>query len=227
MISLGLISPVAQASPLDLERARHLILEGKPDKAYILLQPYEFEQAGNSGFDYLLGLAALNSGQADKASLILERVLATDPLHAAARVDLGRAYFMLGDIEHARAEFTRAKALNPPLAAQVVIQQYLAKIDTTGKPQPPRLNGYLEAGSGYNSNINNATDQSRISVPTLLNIPLSLNPANVKIADRYWGLAAGGEGVYPVSATWSLYAGADIHNRHDLQYKDCSYSGRL
>lgn len=223
MVSLGLVPFIAKANGLDLELARRLIVEGKPAEAYVLLEPYEFEQAGNTKFDYLLGLAALNSGQASKASLILERVLAVDPLHAAARVDLGRAYFLLGDSKRARDEFTRAQALNPPPPALATIRQHLRAIDTPDTKPLTRLSGYFEAGTGYNSNVNNATTQNQITVPALLDTVFTLNSANVKTADGYLGLAAGGEVIHPISTDWSLYAGADMRSRNDLKYTNFDY----
>ena len=223
LLGLGLVSPTARADGLDLELARKLIVDGKPGDAYILLEPYEFEQAGNTKFDYLLGLAALNSGQAGKASLILERVLAVDSLHAAARVDLGRAYYLLGDTERARAEFEHAQGLNPPPAALMTIRQYLRKIETPDYITPTRLNGYFEAGIGYNNNVNNSTSQSQITVPILLNSQLALNSANIKTADGYWGLATGGEAIRPISTDWSLYAGLDIRSRNDLKYHNFDF----
>jgi tetratricopeptide (TPR) repeat protein len=203
----------------DLELARHLLVAGEADRAYSRLAPCEFEQAGDTKFDYLLGLAALNSNQAGVASIILERVLIVDPLYAAARVDLGRAYYMLGDFEHARAEFTRAMTLNPPPAALAVIKAYRLKLDTLNKNAPIRLSGYLELGGGYNDNVNNATSQSQIIVPMLLNTQLALNTANIKTADRYWGLATGAELIYPATRDWSFYAAADIRERSDLKYR--------
>lgn len=223
MVSLGLAPFIAEADGLDLELARKLIVEGKPTEAYSLLEPHEFEQAGNTKFDYLLGLAALNSGEAGKASLILERVLAVDPLHAAARVDLGRAYYLLGDREHARAEFTRALALNPPPSALATIRQYLAEIDTPGNKPTTRLSGYFEAGPGYNNNVNNSTAQNQIAIPALLDIQFTLNPSNVKTADSYLGVAAGGEATHPLSANWSMYAGVDMRSRNGANYSKFDY----
>lgn len=223
MVSLGFVPSIAKADGLDLELARKLIVEGKPAKAYALLEPYEFEQAGNTKFDYLLGLAALNSGQAGKASLIFERVLAVDPLHAAARVDLGRAYYLLGDSEHARAEFTRAQALNPPPPALATIRQYLRAIETLDNKPPSRLSGYFEAGIGYNNNVNNSTRQNQITVPALLDTLFTLNSANVKTADSYLGLATGGEAIHPISTDWSLYAGVDMRSRNDLKYSNFDF----
>jgi tetratricopeptide (TPR) repeat protein len=217
LIGLGLVPCIAKADGLDLELAQKLILEGKPAEAYALLEPYEFEQAGNTKFDYLLGLAALNSGQADKASIILERVVAVDPLHAAARVDLGRAYYLLGDSERARAEFTRALSLNPPPPALAMITQYLGAIEASDK-ETTRLSGYFEAGVGHNNNVNNSTAQSQIYVPSLLDAIFTLNASNVKTADSYLGLAGGGEAIHRMSPDWSLHAGADLHSRNDVKY---------
>lgn len=217
LIGLGLVPCIAKADGLDLELAQKLILDGKPAEAYALLEPYEFEQAGNTKFDYLLGLAALNSGQADKASIILERVVAVDPLHAAARVDLGRAYYLLGDSEHARAEFTRALSLNPPPPALAMITQYLGAIEAPDK-KTTRLSSYFEAGVGHNNNVNNSTAQSQIYVPALLDAQFTLNASNVKTADSYLGLAGGGEAIHRMSPDWSVYAGADLHSRNDVKY---------
>lgn len=223
MVSLGLVPSIAKAAGLDLELARNLIVKGKPAEAYALLEPYEFEQAGDTKFDYLLGLAALNSGRADKASIILERVLEVDPLHAAARVDLGRAYFLLGDTEHARAEFTRAQAMNPPPSALATIKQYLRAIETPDNKPVTRLSGYFEAGTGYNNNVNNSTAQSQITVPALVDRVFTLNSANVKTGDGYLGLAAGGEAIRPISPDWSLYAAVDMRSRNDMKYSNFDY----
>lgn len=223
LLCLGFVPCIAKADGLDLELAQKLIVTGKPADAYTLLEPYEFEQAGNTKFDYLLGLAALNSGQADKASIILERVLAVDPLHAAARVDLGRAYYLLGDTEHARAEFMLAQTLKPPPPAQATIRQYLSAIDTTDNKPTTRLSGYFEAGIGHNNNVNNSTTQNQIAIPALLDIVFTLNSANVKTADNYLGLVAGGEAIHPISPDWSVYAGVDMHNRNGMKYGDFDY----
>ena len=88
-----------------LVEAEILIKKGKPSDAYALLEPLEFEHSGDTRFDYLMGIAALDSGIPGRATLALERVLAVDPEHAAARLDLARAYFQLGDLPRAKTEF--------------------------------------------------------------------------------------------------------------------------
>ena len=58
----------ALAATLDMETATTLMQQGKPVEAYSLLEPFESEQAGNVQYDYLLGIAALDSGKPDKAT---------------------------------------------------------------------------------------------------------------------------------------------------------------
>ena len=219
-VSLGFIPSIANAGGSDLELARKLIVDGKPGEAFALLQPYEFERAGDTKFDYLLGLAALNSGKADKASLILERVLAVDPLYAAAWVDLGRAYYLLGDFERARSNFKHAQELNPPPAALATISLYLKEINSTNYQPKTKSSGYFEAGAGYNNNINNSTSQNLI---TALGLPVTLSSSNVKTADYYLGVAAGGETIHPISTDWSWYGGVDMHSRNDFKYHNFDY----
>jgi hypothetical protein len=226
LLAAGAAPSCAGADSLDpdLEQARKMIAEGKPAQASALLAPYELNEAGNTQFDYLLGLALLNDGQADRASIVLERVLMVDPLYAAAWVDLGRAYYLLGDFARARESFAKALELNPPVAAQATIAQYLKEIGAQKKPLT-QFSGYVEMGGGYNNNVNNATSQSQILVPVLVNAPLPLSPSNIKTADNYLSLATGGEVMRPLSSGWSLYAGADVRSRSDAKSKDFDFIG--
>src|SRR5512141_635394 len=119
----------ALAADLDLTRAEALMKQGKAAEAYSLLEPFEFEQSGNIKFDYLLGIAALDSGKPDKATIAFERVLAVDPNFVGARIDMGRAYYQLGDMTRAKTEFEAVLSQNPPPAAKATIDKYLAAIE--------------------------------------------------------------------------------------------------
>ena len=52
---------------MTLREAESLMKAGKPEEAYNLLEPLEFEHSGEVRFDYLIGIAALDSGKPDKA----------------------------------------------------------------------------------------------------------------------------------------------------------------
>ena len=103
------LSVVSSAGAADLEKALGLIAGGNAQQAYELLAAEEEANAGDPNFDYLLGLAALDSGQPGRAVFALERVLAVDPTHARARAEIARAYFQLGELETSRQEFEAVK----------------------------------------------------------------------------------------------------------------------
>ena len=203
----------ALAADVDLEKADALMKQGKAAEAYSLLEPFEFEQSGNIKFDYLLGIAALDSGKPDKATIAFERVLAVDPNFAGARIDMGRAYFALGDFTRAKTEFETVLTQNPPPAARATIDKYMVAIEKQESAKKTKGTGYIEASVGHDSNVNYATSQSQIGVPALGNLIFTLNPTGVKAPDDYLGLAFGGEVNHQVNPTLGLYAGADVHNR--------------
>jgi tetratricopeptide (TPR) repeat protein len=121
--------------------------------------PYEFDHSGNPNFDYWYGVAALESAHPDKATLALERALAVNPDYVAARLDLARSYFALGDMDRARVEFGVVLAQNPPTPAKLTIDRYLAEIDRRTQTKRTTLTGYLEGVLGRDTNVNNATSQ--------------------------------------------------------------------
>lgn len=206
---------VALAADLDLGKAEALMKEGKPAEAYSLLEPFEFQQSGNVKFDYLLGIAALDSGKPDKATLAFERVLAVDPNFAGARIDMGRAYFQLGDFTRARTEFETVLAQNPPAGARATINNYLAAIEKQESAKKTKATGYIEAVAGHDTNVNFATSQSQISVPALGNLIFTLNPTGVKKPDDYVGYALGGEVSHQITPELGVYAGADLRGRRN------------
>ena len=196
-----------------LRDADALIKSGKPADAYNLLEPLEFERAGEVRFDYLLGIAALDSGKPDKATLIFERVLAVDPDFAGARLDLARAYYQLGDLPRAKTEFEIAQTQNPPDAARATISKYLEAIAAQEADKQTRITGYLEGTVGHDSNVNAATSQGLVFVPALGNLAFTLSPISLKTEDYYTGFAGGVNVLHPVDDSMAVYAGADLRHR--------------
>ena len=226
---LGLAGNCAFAAGPELDKADALMKQGKAAEAYSLLEPFEFQQSGNVRFDYLLGIAALDSGKPDKATLAFERVLATDPNFAGARIDMGRAYFQLGDYTRAKTEFETVLTQNPPPAAKVTINNYLVAIEKQESAKKTKGTGYLEAGIGHDSNVNFATSQSQIAVPALGNLIFTLNPTGVKAPSTYLGSAFGGEINHQVNPTLGLFAGADVRARDNTaqrMFNSLSTDGR-
>lgn len=208
---------IAFAAEPDLGKADALLKAGKAREGYNLLAPHEYEMAGNVDYDYLLGIAALDSGKPDKATLALERVLAANPDYVGARLDLARAYFALADYERAKTEFEAVQAQNPPPVAKSVIEQYLAAIDKKTNPSTT-VTGYLEGSLGYDTNVNTSTATSQVFIP-LFGASLTLDSTSLAARDNYLTLGGGLEITHPVKAGLSLFAGVDAKKRLNF-FKD-------
>jgi tetratricopeptide (TPR) repeat protein len=220
LATLALISPLAWSMPADvLRQAEQLVRKGDAAAAAKLLAPFEDEQAGEVTFDYLYGLALLQSGQVSVASLAFERVLARQPNHAAARLDLARAYVALGDDARAQREFESVKKLKPPAAARKAIERGL--LDIQKRKRKSRLAGRVETQIGRDSNVNNSTEQSSIFVP-LFGSNLTLATTSVGQTDRFAALGAGLDYSYALSQDSAALAAIDVRHRahRDLEVFD-------
>jgi outer membrane protein len=201
-----------------LRDADALIKTGKPAAAYALLEPLEFVHAGEVRFDYLIGTAALDSGKPAVATLAFERVLAVNPNFSAARLDIARAYYQLGDMPRAKTEFTIALKQNPSDATRASIKHYLDEIAAREAGTKNFLSGYVEGAVGHDSNVNSSTSESQVLIFDSSSPPgvwrlATLDPTNVQVSDNYYGLAAGAVVTHQQDSNWSFYAGADLRRR--------------
>lgn len=215
------------AADADLDKARALLADGKPDAAYILLEAREFDMAGNVDFDTLLGIAALDSGKPDRATLALERVLAVDPNSAGARLDLARAYFALGDLPRAKQELDIVAQNNPPPAAQAVIDKYQAAIAERERAKTTSVTGYLEGFIGYDSNITAVVGDFSSAVLSTYNLA-GFQPTGNSIlrSSATAGTAGGVEVTHQIDDAWAISGAADVHYRDVTKYSDYS-SGQI
>lgn len=212
-----------------IEQAETLMKENRAADAYALLLPREDAMAGDPRFDYVFGVAALDAGHPDKATLALERVLALQPNFAGARLDMGRAYFNLGDYPRARAEFNTVLGQNPPPAARQTIERYLAAIAEREKARDTLLTGFLELVGGYDSNVNNSTSQASVAVPALGNLVFTLDASNVEKHDTYTMLAGGAEVSHQFRPGLAAFAGTGGRyrtNQNEDRFDIASVDGR-
>lgn len=219
---LGLSMAAAHAATVDLDRARNAMQSGQPKAAYDLLAPHEAEMAGDKTFDYLLGIAALDAGHPDRATLALERVLAMDPNAAGARLDMARAYFALGNLQRARHELTLLSRQNPPPAARKVIDDYLAAITERENVRRTVVTGFIEGTIGYDTNITSVTGDFSSAVEATYNL-VGFRPtgASVRRGAPIAGAASGIDVTHQIDRRFSLYGGAEA--RHQSVTRDHAY----
>lgn len=198
-----------------LSQAQSYIRAGKHQDAYRLLKPQESELSGNPDYDYLLGVAALDSGRADEAVFILQRVVAVSPNYPAARMELARAYYETGDMAAAQREFERLRAANPPEFAGKVIGDYLSAIQKRNAAKSDDRGGrgwgaFVELGTGYDSNANGATERDQF-----LGFQLD---ANSRKQDAFFGqFAAAARYSAVLDEVWSANVGGYAQHRWNTQ----------
>lgn len=220
-VTKSAVSPALEKDAYEklLVQADRLIKSGNAAEAYALLEPLEFEHAGEERFDYLLGISALDSGKPDKATLAFERMLMINPNSAAARMEMGRAYYQLGDLPRAKTEFETVLKLNASADVQRIIEKYLDNIALHEAGKMTHLSAYLEATVGSDSNVNNSVNQSRIFVDAMT-ANINLDPTSIKTSDQYYGVAAGGKIAHMLNTKFGVYADLDIRQRSYFQQKN-------
>ncbi len=162
-LSRGLLFVLAwlaagSAAALDNSDIEKLLQGGHYAEAYELAEARIAEGIGDPDFDFLLGFAAIEAGHANQAVFALGRVLIAEPRNHRARLELGRAYFMLADYLTAHTEFSTVLAANPPENVRVRITQFLDEIARREATQQTLIRAYAEAKTGADSNINSAPD---------------------------------------------------------------------
>ena len=219
----------AGAQQAELDRARSLIAGGNAKQAFELLAPLQDKQSGMPEYDYLLGVAALDSGRIEEAIVAFERVLAVMPNHAGAQMDLARAYYAAGSFDLAEAAFTRLQASNPPPAAQEAINRYLDAIQARRRQTQPGWTGFGELGLGWDSNITGVPVNFGAAAQQSFNlIGIEATGNSVKRSASFFQGAAGAEYNRPLTRGLSLFAGGEARGRNYRHQPDFdSRSGEL
>jgi tetratricopeptide (TPR) repeat protein len=183
LATISLEAVPADARPT-LTEAQRLIAAGDAAGAYALLAAREADWAGAPVFDYLLGVAALDSGRAPDAVFSLSRVVAAEPGFDGARMELARALFEASQLEEARAQFAYLAGRSPPPATAETISRYQAAIDRQLGQSGSAFSAFVEAGGGYDSNANASTSDGQF-------LGFDLNNNNVETDSVFGTLAAG------------------------------------
>ena len=197
-----------------LDSARRLLAAGNAKQAYIELSAVQDKMTGMPEFDYLLGVAALDSGRNEDAIIAFERVLALVPNHAGAQMDLARAYYAAGSYDLAEAAFLKLRASNPPPAAQIAINRYLDAIKVRKRQTTAGWSGFGELGLGYDSNLTGVPGNFGAAAQQSFNlVGIEATGNSIKRSAGFVQGAIGAEYYHPLSRGWSLFAGGEARGR--------------
>lgn len=200
----------ASAAPADREavyaEARDYLASGEAKKAYDLLIKREASWSGRDDFDYLLGVAALDSGEASESVFTLQRLVMRKPGFSGARLELARAYFELGENESARQEFQKVLTEDPPPNVVAATNEYLKAIDVRARQYKSDTQYSFDFGFGYDSNAPAATQDD-----VFLNFTLS--PNNLEQSSSFANAALGAVYTRPVGPKSQVILNANIDHR--------------
>ncbi len=215
LAGISSIGALAQGSDPAVENAKRLLAAGNPKQAYQELSAVQSKLSGMPEFDYLFGVAALDSGHIDDAIIAFERVLALVPGHAGAEMDLARAYYAAGSFDLAEAAFLKLQASNPPPAAQIVINRYLETLRARRLLTSAGWSGWGELAIGYDSNITGVPGNFGAAAAQSFNIiGITATGNAIKRDAAYTQGAIGGEYHNPISRGWSWFAGGEARGRY-------------
>lgn len=214
----------AQAAADEIADARELVRKNQAEQAFLLLEPLERTRAGDVDFDYLLGIAAYDSGRYDRAVVAFERALIASPAFFSARFDLARAYFALGADDLAQQEFNRLLAANPTPEGVRAIREHLAAMERRRKGPERRFKAYVEAGGGHDSNVSSTTPDFTAAIGSAFGIPGVVPTGNSILRSApFWALGGGASAVLPIASGFEAIASLDLKGRKYRRYEEFDY----
>jgi len=216
IIGLIAFAPLfVHAAPAD--EMKQMLETGRAADAYALARQHP-EMLGEPTFDFYLGVAAAETGHAGEAVLALERYILQFPDNVAARLQLARAYFLLGEDARAREEFEALRRLNPPADVLATIDRFLDAIRLRETRYTVSSGLYIEAGLGTDSNVNGGPTGANLFLPGLG--PVVLAQSATRQADYFATLGGGGYVSYPVAPGVSLTGTGQIELRANAKHEN-------
>ena len=218
---LILATPIVAADAV--QDAVRLYRGGDAAGAYSRALAARDELEGDPGFDFIYGVAAIDSGHPGEGVFALERVLLAFPEDDRARLELARGYFVLEEYARARAEFARVLAHQPPPDVRTTIDAFLDRIRLGERSYRTSASVYAESGFGHDSNVNGAPGNASFFSPVLGTG--TLDASSVQVGDQFMFVAAGAAVEHPLAPGRALYArvSTDSHFNQDHSGFDTAF----
>lgn len=218
-LAIAATTPALAQEPTDpvIRQLDDLVRRGQYEQAYAYAVANQDEYEGDPEFDFLLGLAAMDSGHPTEAVFALERIAYLYPDQQRVKLELARAFYMSNNLPAARQLFTDVLETNPTQNVQTNIRTFLAAIDAREASLRSNFTWYVTSGIGSDSNINSATELGVIPTPIG---DVELSPNGQSIDDNYADLGGGVVFTHPFSKTSALSASASYTQHNNFSTSD-------
>ncbi len=197
-----------------LQRATALSQQGRALEAFQLLDAQEAARAGDPDFDAAMGDAAHAAGQYTRAVMARERVVFAQPSSMAAQVALGQSLNAVGDRTGVLALSPAAQALLVPVDTGHLLDPFLASYDRPQSEGLSSLKGYIELGTGHDSNANAGPVLSGLPAALPGGASWALLPEALARPGRFAIAQAGVRGRAVLDSQWSVVGAATGTTRH-------------
>ena len=214
LLSFSLINTFTYAaSETDnvISQMNEMIAQGQYAQASTLGQASLFDLEGDPEFDFLYGLAALESGRPDEAVFAFERIAYIYPDQQRVKLELARAYFTSNNLTAARTLFNEVLASDPGPNVSANIQAFLDLIEQRENAVSSTFTWYVNSNIGSDSNINSATELGVIDTPIG---DVELSPSGQSIDDNFMDLGAGFNYNYPFNKNSAAFVRGNF-NQHN------------
>lgn len=196
-----------QTKQARMDALKVLINRQQYEQAFVLASRMLEENEGLPDFDFLYGMAAVESGQYDQALFAFERLVLSFPNQPRYRLELARSHFYLKNLVRAEEEFNNVLKQNPPIPVKRNVQKFLDQIAKEKQTIQPKFLFALDIGGGYDSNINSATNEDFIPVEESSDLLLQIGNNQItsqETASSYWSALAHFLYIAPLTKTSSF-----------------------
>jgi hypothetical protein len=215
-LAAGMLAASASAQQPSVDDVRRLVEAGRSEQALPLCQSIDREAIVQA--DLWCGVAAVDLGRAGEGALAIERYVLRFPDDVRARLELARAYFYAGDDVAARREFEAVRAVDPPADVRAGIERYLEALGAREAQYRPSIRGWIEAGGGYDSNVNAGVAKADIALPVLG--PVTVGAFGVEQSDGFGWLAGSVQINKPVAPGVAIYGGVVANGQFNASETD-------
>ena len=217
IIGILLIAGSISQSVVAAESLKALVDSGRYQAAYELAMSQELEQAGEPQFDFLFGLSALEAGHPQLAVFALERVLVAVPQDHRARLELGRAYFVLGDYEKSRELFDKVLAAKPPQRVKDNVQLFMKELEQRSKLRDRQFSANAGLKFGHDSNINSATTLYSTTLPDS-GLTLELPETSRELSDSFFEVDAAANYMQLLRKDMGYFLSASFNQHQNINH---------
>ncbi|WP_221270488.1 surface lipoprotein assembly modifier [Desulfurispira natronophila] len=149
------MSQTTQPLP-QIDSLRQLAEQQDFQQVYDLLEPLEYEFAGNPAYDSIFGIAALRTGNHGRATWALERLVLLEPENHRGKLSLARAYMELKRYSRTQALINEVRLAEPPPRIMQAADRLELELEERRNPKLWSLTGHIQIGAGYDSNVGSA-----------------------------------------------------------------------